>query len=265
MYCERRGLDCDFAAEEGESRQQALKRKYDDLLTSNSALTELFHHLQTSTDSNIGMLVDSIRSGYDPPGALAKFKRRLPPEAIVRTNPRRSRSVMKLLLRTILECTGSMTEVREFSRRLDGRLPGKEATIVRELQPLRGRIVHSETIASLLHYIDAGEDRIDLDVPFGIKNAGYRLLLQIDQPLDVPVHRVPAKPWTNVTSDDRLVSHLVSIFIHQCNFYWRYVEEDLALRAMTAGDLASEFCSPFLVNAMCAMASVWQLHHEVVL
>ena len=172
---------------------------------------------------------------------------------------------MELLLRSILECTGSMTKVRGLLQKLDGRLHGKEATIVRVLQPLRGRIIHSETIASLLHYIDVGEDRIDLAVPLGIEDAGYRLLLQIDQPPDVPVHRVPAKPWTDVTSDDRLVSHLVSIFIHQCNFYWRYVEEDLALRAMTAGDLASEFCSPFLVNAMCAMASVWQLHHEVVL
>lgn len=158
-----------------------------------------------------------------------------------------------------------MAEVRGLLQRLDGRLSGKEDMIVHVLQPLQGSVIHGETIASLLHYIDAGEDRIDLAVPLSIADANHRLPLQISVPPNVPVHRVPAKPWTDITSDDGLVSHLVSIFMHQCNVYWRYVEADLALRAMTAGDLESEFCSPFLVNAMCAMASVWNLRHEVVL
>lgn len=102
-------------------------------------------------------------------------------------------------------------------------------------------------------------------VPYivNVQDAGHRLLLEVDDRLDVPVYQVPAKPWTQITSDDSLVSHLISAFINFPNVYWRYVEEDLFLKAMVAGDLESDFCSPFLVNAMCAIASVRQWHRSI--
>ncbi|KAJ5975081.1 hypothetical protein N7481_008788 [Penicillium waksmanii] len=74
--------------------------------------------------------------------------------------------------------------------------------------------------------------------------------------------KVPAKPWTNVTDDDDLVSHLVSLY-----FTWDYpvhtfLDQDVFLKYMGAsgGNGAGpepregEFCSAFLVNALLSNA-----------
>ncbi|KAJ5730935.1 uncharacterized protein N7483_005443 [Penicillium malachiteum] len=66
--------------------------------------------------------------------------------------------------------------------------------------------------------------------------------------------KVPAQPWTSVTSDADLVSHLVSLY-----FTWNYpfqgvLDRDVFLKHMRSGDLHSEFCSPYLVNALLSNA-----------
>lgn len=71
--------------------------------------------------------------------------------------------------------------------------------------------------------------------------------------------KVPAKPWTNVTDDADLVSHLISLY-----FTWDYpfnafLDARVFLRHMANGDLGSQFCSPFLVNAMLSNACVCSL------
>ncbi|RMZ00802.1 hypothetical protein D0860_07856 [Hortaea werneckii] len=65
-----------------------------------------------------------------------------------------------------------------------------------------------------------------------------------------------ASPWTRMTDDDLLVSRLVTIFLNYQNAYWRYLEADLFLQAMKLAHPPSDFCSPFLVNAVLAMASL---------
>jgi hypothetical protein len=67
---------------------------------------------------------------------------------------------------------------------------------------------------------------------------------------------VPAKPWTRVTADADLVSHLVSLY-----FAWDWpvaavLDKGVFLRHMAKGVLGSEFCSPFLVNAVLSNACV---------
>lgn len=68
--------------------------------------------------------------------------------------------------------------------------------------------------------------------------------------------KVPAKPWTSVTEDDDLVSHLVSLYFTWDYPFWTFLDRDVFLRHMARGDLESEFCSPFLVNAVLANACV---------
>lgn len=61
-----------------------------------------------------------------------------------------------------------------------------------------------------------------------------------DGPDDAPVeeeylpHYVPAAPWTNITSSDEAVSHLVSVFLTWINPTWRFVEADLFLLGRSA-------------------------------
>jgi hypothetical protein len=70
--------------------------------------------------------------------------------------------------------------------------------------------------------------------------------------------RVPAKPWTTVTEDADLVSHLISLYFTWDFPFHVFLDRDVFLRDMAKGDLNSEFCSPFLVNALLANACVSQ-------
>jgi hypothetical protein len=68
--------------------------------------------------------------------------------------------------------------------------------------------------------------------------------------------RVPAKPWTNVTDDDDLVSHLVSLYMTWDYPFHAFFDRKSFLEDMQKGNLNSDFCSPFLVNALLANACV---------
>ncbi|KAI5371147.1 hypothetical protein Slin15195_G020190 [Septoria linicola] len=79
---------------------------------------------------------------------------------------------------------------------------------------------------------------------------------------DTPPYSVPARPWINITADDEAISHLVSVFFAWINPTWRFVEQDLFLQAMRSRNTRSDFCSPLLVNSICAIASL-QSEHEL--
>ncbi|KAH6614603.1 hypothetical protein B0J18DRAFT_447034 [Chaetomium sp. MPI-SDFR-AT-0129] len=75
-------------------------------------------------------------------------------------------------------------------------------------------------------------------------------------------HKLPAKPWTSVAGDG-LVSHLISDYLsrdEQDPFVHclLLLDSELFLRDMKRGDLAnSQFCSPFLVNTICGLRSLF--------
>ncbi|KAJ5805016.1 hypothetical protein N7474_010903 [Penicillium riverlandense] len=81
---------------------------------------------------------------------------------------------------------------------------------------------------------------------------------------DIPRFRVPAQPWTKVTDDSYLVSHLISLYLtwdHPCS---QLIDQDVFLKHMKAKDLTSEFCTPLLVNSLLAMASVYSDSPQVI-
>jgi hypothetical protein len=68
---------------------------------------------------------------------------------------------------------------------------------------------------------------------------------------------VPARPWT-VLAGDGLVSELVSAFFtyDHCSGI-PFVDQECFLADMRAEDITqARFCSPFLVNAICALRCV---------
>lgn len=71
------------------------------------------------------------------------------------------------------------------------------------------------------------------------------------------VIRVPARPWTLVAGDG-LVSHLISAFFSWDDpLVYSFLDRELFVRDMRQGlQPQGQFCSPFLVNALCAMRSV---------
>ncbi|CAI7566583.1 unnamed protein product [Penicillium glandicola] len=80
---------------------------------------------------------------------------------------------------------------------------------------------------------------------------------------DIPLFEVPAKPWTKVTDDGYLVSHLVSLYFtwdHPCS---QLLDQRIFLEHMKLGDRRSEFCTPLLVNSILSMASAYSDHPDV--
>ncbi|GFN20833.1 hypothetical protein AtubIFM55763_002646 [Aspergillus tubingensis] len=103
--------------------------------------------------------------------------------------------------------------------------------------------------------LDSTIDEVRLSDEFVVKIP--RRVLNIKRLADQPVFRVPAIPWTRITDDDHFVSHLVSLY-----FTWRYpcfpcLDQDMFIRDMKTAKLSSQFCSPFLVNAILADACAY--------
>lgn len=73
---------------------------------------------------------------------------------------------------------------------------------------------------------------------------------------DTPLVTVPAKPWTTVTDDDQFVSHLISLWLTWHYPWFHCIDPAIFIKAMQSRDLQSSLCSPFLVNAILAEASV---------
>ncbi|KAL6234135.1 hypothetical protein BDW75DRAFT_231358 [Aspergillus navahoensis] len=69
-----------------------------------------------------------------------------------------------------------------------------------------------------------------------------------------PLYHVPAWPWTSVTDDSNYISHLISIYFTWNSPVQKWIERDLFIRDMQSGNIDSPFCSPFLVNAILAVA-----------
>ncbi|PLB48051.1 C6 transcription factor [Aspergillus steynii IBT 23096] len=74
---------------------------------------------------------------------------------------------------------------------------------------------------------------------------------------DSPVFRVPAKPWTRVTEDNDLVSHLISLYFTWDHPLSQLIDQRMFIEHMRKGDTNSAFCSPLLVNSVLAMGSAY--------
>lgn len=71
--------------------------------------------------------------------------------------------------------------------------------------------------------------------------------------------KVPARPWTSVTEDDDLVSHLISLYFTWDYPVYSFLDREVFVRHMKGvGSTGSgeELCSGFLVNALLSCACV---------
>ncbi|KAK5053082.1 hypothetical protein LTR84_002056 [Exophiala bonariae] len=80
-----------------------------------------------------------------------------------------------------------------------------------------------------------------------------RLPRSIQQSLR-PWITVSAHPWTTVTDDDDLVSHLVSLWFTWRHWCYPFIERDEFVTAMRSKDVESPVCTPALVNMILADA-----------
>ncbi|GAM40038.1 hypothetical protein TCE0_034r12073 [Talaromyces pinophilus] len=78
----------------------------------------------------------------------------------------------------------------------------------------------------------------------------------------IPPIQVPASPWTTATDDDAFVSHLVSLYFTWDYPFYSFLDLNVLINQMKSRDLNSEFCSPFLVNALLAHACSYSEYSE---
>ncbi|KAL4757596.1 Zn(II)2Cys6 transcription factor [Aspergillus foveolatus] len=86
--------------------------------------------------------------------------------------------------------------------------------------------------------------------------------LSISRLCDIPPYTGPACPWTTVTDDSGLVSHLISLYFTWNHLFFNWIDRDLFLRDLNSGNADSPFCSPFLVNAILADACWYSSYPE---
>lgn len=88
------------------------------------------------------------------------------------------------------------------------------------------------------------------------EHRSQRRILDVNRLADIPLWKVPAKPWTNITDDDDFVSHLMSLWFTWTHPYMNWIDRDLFIRDMQLSVKTSNYCSPFLVNIILADACV---------
>lgn len=144
-------------------------------------------------------------------------------------------------LAQVLNLIRSNASFDELQLYLDKQLSGDGSEISPGLQQVRNQLTRPSEEAD-----EVGRSA----------RSGSRRILDVRRLADTPVYRVPAKPWTRVTDDDELVSHLVSLWLTWTYPFFDWLDKDAFIRDMQAGRLNCQSCTPFLVNAILAEASV---------
>ena len=225
---------------------RARKRQFDEMAERNAELQELFDHLRGQSDENALSVVRSLRSNVPLESILGSIRR---------TREGTSKELQHsraLQYRVLSILTQSAVSLRQLLELVDKVPPPKSLPThswERAIDILQGRpAVTPALLGSLLQ-----------------PNSPSKLLTNGSSesqgrpvgPYKGPTFWVPAQPWLSPgENDDASVSHMVSVFLGYVNPFYRFVEEDLFLAGMRSHDPQSRYCSPFLVNAVLACASV---------
>lgn len=222
-------------ANEHETHGQAVKRKYDELARSNDELAELYHLLGTVPQDRALQILQRIRSGETPSAVLRFVKHGNAgdlPSISVQCN------LKQRLFLGLVQSTASLEELVAWLGPIINNwhtlnIPAGEA-----FRSMRHRIIKLDY---LRHVLESQTHRPRPQLTEHAAPAGSaRSVPDADRPIPfAPLHRVPASPWTVLTTDDEAISHLVSLFIVFLNDHWRHVEVDLFVESMRTGKLES--------------------------
>ena len=80
--------------------------------------------------------------------------------------------------------------------------------------------------------------------------------MDIQNVVNINVLSLPAKPWTEVTDDSEIISHLIMLYFAWDRPFCYIVEKTSFVQDMLSGNTKSTFCSPLLVNAILAQGCV---------
>jgi len=82
------------------------------------------------------------------------------------------------------------------------------------------------------------------------------LNLDVHNVVDIQHLSLVSKPWTTVTDDSEIISHLIMLYFAWDRPFSYLVNKECFLEDMMSGSLSAYFCSPLLVNAILALSCV---------
>lgn len=244
-----------------------MKRKYDELQQDRDELQGLVTLLTSKNEREAYHVFRRVRAGQDARSILGSL-RHGDPLAVVQipTSPDQRRAGEELI-RTLMRSNASLEEAVDFIDMIRN-APNLHIPTVKAQETLRSRL---NGIKSLRALVDQANPRTRISIAdLLVDNRAAEQHSPLQSPYTLPESskiipfRVPAAPWTYLTNDDELVSHLVSLFLVWTNSALRFVEEDLFLEAMRSGDLESDYCSPLLVHSILALGSVSEYHTSTI-
>ncbi|GAM37203.1 C6 transcription factor [Talaromyces pinophilus] len=116
--------------------------------------------------------------------------------------------------------------------------------------------------ASSVSPMPSNSGQVDMHAFSSISEMNSRNVMNIDRLTDIPLFELSAKPWTEVTTDNGFVSHLISLWLTWDHVVRNWIDKDLFIAAMKSGDVNSPFCSPFLVNIILSQACWYSNYPE---
>ncbi|KAF4340441.1 nitrate assimilation regulatory nirA [Fusarium beomiforme] len=229
LPCTNRGQECHYSIEESDARPSFLKRKYDDiakefqaLQRSHENLEQLFHALQSRSESDVTAIVHQIRRGADASSILRHIQAG---DLLVQLHTRPE------------------TRFRhEFPYRA-----GMPVFLQTQQNPYLQSLMYEAAFMRPPAEQSASELALcDRFRPQYLKP--YLAAEIVDPRLDV----IKPSAWTNVSTDDDMMRKLLRLyFLHE--YHWlSCFHKDYFLDDMLAG--SKKYCSSLLVNAVLAQA-----------
>ena len=244
--CERLSIVCDFHVRENESHHDAFKRRFSELEHENRELLQVYELLSLATSRTAACAFHMIRTGSSVSTVYSYLQ-----QLNFADNARHSaiRNLSRSNARVLLNSKAPFSEVLSVINR-------SSAVAQILATQSQGFAVSADDrslgLDSIRYHTPAlGIGQAWLRETPGARNSRSLTFGQMESPF-----RVTARPWTGVTCDDEMVSHLVSLFIVWLNPPFRFVDPDEFLQDMRSCDLQATHCSPLLVNSILAYASV---------
>lgn len=235
-------------------QKHALKRKYADVERFYQDCNFIFSRIITGSEGEATAIFRSLRGGVDPSQIVSSLQNHDMQTAL---HLKSYTTHQQAILNSLVQSTASLQEIIEFfegfGRGPSAKLPPMHGVF----EPLKNRTIDLAMLQRELQrkrqnrLVGSEQSSEAPNVAFCTCATDLN-----DKQSDPPIW-VPAWPWTRLTSDDAFVSRLINHFLSYHNGYLRCVEEDSFLTAMRSGRLDTLFCSPLLVNAICAYAAVY--------
>ncbi|EME44927.1 hypothetical protein DOTSEDRAFT_70844 [Dothistroma septosporum NZE10] len=249
--CAKRGLECVYVTklEDNETRQQAHKRKFEELSQAHQDLRRIYEILADRSNEHRALDVfRRIRNGQTPDTILRELRQI---ELQRPLSVSREQQLRQNFLTLVTQSTASLEEVKSVTAWALG--PQSPFTLPTRTD-CKALLDSTVSLGDIIEILQAINPHVQGDPYFNRLRGPTRSLSCPKDHDSEAQYWVPARPWTDLMDSDA-VSQLVSVFLSLSNTSWRLVEQQAFLRDMRSGHVSAQYCSPLLVNAILSLAS----------